>query len=116
MNHYNHKRKKQKKITKRIKRKISNYFEDDEELLVRRKFQRRAKERNYRIASLFGDSQISNGGEMTNDVIKALKKHGLPKKDEDTPDPSIIKYRCRYVSHTCTHIQISKYQKTYNTR
>jgi len=39
---------------------------------------------NYRLASLFGDSKISEGDKMTQDVVKAVKANGLPKQDEET--------------------------------
>jgi hypothetical protein len=38
----------------------------------------------YRLASLFGNDVISQGTTMSNDVVKAVKAHGLPQKEEET--------------------------------
>lgn len=68
------KQKRTKVVKKLIKRKIEKL--DDTAT--------RQAPRNYRLASLFGDKTISRGLEMSNDVVKAVKAHGLPKKEEET--------------------------------
>jgi len=67
------------KRTKVIKKLIRREIDEDASMTAQL-----AAQMNYRIASLFGDSKISNGGEITSDVVKAVKKHGLPKEEEET--------------------------------
>ena len=41
-------------------------------------------DKDYRLASLFGDEKLGEGPDMPQAVIKAVREHGLPKSDEDT--------------------------------
>jgi hypothetical protein len=40
--------------------------------------------KRYRLASFFGNQQISTGSDMMNDVIKAVRENALPTEDEET--------------------------------
>lgn len=40
--------------------------------------------KRYRLASFFGNQQISTGSVMMNDVIKAVRENALPTEDEET--------------------------------
>lgn len=42
------------------------------------------KERFYRLASLFGDTNISSGPDMIDQVVKAVAENGKPAEDEET--------------------------------
>lgn len=41
------------------------------------------EDRKYRLASLFGDSKISNGANMMDDIVQSLRLNALPKADEE---------------------------------
>lgn len=40
--------------------------------------------RRYRLASLFGNNMIAKDSAMQADVVNAVKRHGMPKDDEET--------------------------------
>lgn len=42
------------------------------------------RDRFYRLASFFGDSKISSGPDMIDQVIKAVAENGMPTDDEET--------------------------------
>jgi len=63
----------QKKERKQPQKKLDEY--NNEELLDKK---------NYRLASLFGDAEISAGPDMTEDVVQAVRANGLATEEEDT--------------------------------
>lgn len=67
------KKKRTKIVKKRVKRKIPQASTTPT-----------VPPRRYRLASLFGNNMIARDSGMQADVVNAVKRHGMPKDDEET--------------------------------